>query len=198
MDDFSRLEVLQLVFDEFQKQDNPNYNGHQERCALQAVRFARRLRLVDEYKELITDEFIQYLSWGARLHDIGKARIDEQTLNKPGKLSDDDWLRVKAHPENGSKLVAAVRLSNPVVIDLVLHHQEKWDGSGYPRGLREYDIPFIARLFKPIDVLDAMTNDRPYRQVFSIKHALDEMVREVGTSFDPKIFSVFLKFVMKE
>ena len=198
MDDFIRLEVLQLAFDEFQRQDNPSFNGHQDRCALQVVRFAKRLRSVDEYRELITDDFLEYARWGARLHDIGKARIDEHILNKSGKLSEDDWLRVKAHPENGSKLVTAIRIANHTVAELVLNHQEKWDGSGYPKGLREYDIPFIARMFKPIDVIDAMTNDRSYRQVFSVKHALDEMTKEVGISFDPNIFAVFLKFVAKE
>jgi HD-GYP domain-containing protein (c-di-GMP phosphodiesterase class II) len=80
---------------------------------------------------------------------------------------------------------------------MVLHHQEKWDGSGYPCGLKEYDIPLSARIMKPVDTLDAMTNYRPYREVHSIQHALSEMVWEVGKSFDPKIFSVFLKF-MKE
>jgi HD-GYP domain-containing protein (c-di-GMP phosphodiesterase class II) len=197
MDDFEKLEVLRLAFDEFQKQDNQNYNGHQERCAVQVVRFAEKLRRIDEYAEVITDQFLVDLRWFALLHDIGKSRIDEKVLNKPGKLSSDEWLVVRAHPENGSKIVSSVKLSRPDIPLAILSHQEKWDGSGYPKGLKEYDIPLMARILKPFDALDSMTNDRSYRQVFSVKHAIEEMVKEVGTAFDPKIFSVFLKF-MKE
>jgi len=111
------------------------------------------------------------------------------------KLSSDEWLIIKAHPENGSKIVSAAKLSRPDVPLAILAHQEKWDGSGYPKGLREYDIPLMARILKPFDTLDAMTNERSYRQVFSVKHALEEMVKEVGVSFDPKIYAAFLKFI---
>jgi HD-GYP domain-containing protein (c-di-GMP phosphodiesterase class II) len=195
MEDFKKLEVLKLAFDEFQRQHNPSHNGHQERCAIQCVKFSERLRSIDEYKEVITDEFLIDMKWVAELHDIGKSRIDEKILNRHGKLSPDQWRIVKAHPENGCKIIAAVRLQRKDVPFAVLHHHEKWDGTGYPEGLKEYDIPLMSRIMTMFDTLDAMTNERDYRQVFSVKHALEEMVKEVGISFDPKLFAVFLKFI---
>jgi HD-GYP domain-containing protein (c-di-GMP phosphodiesterase class II) len=195
MDDYDKLDVVSITFDVLQSQANPWHNGHQSRCAQLCVKFAKRLRNDLEYKDFITDKFIEDLKWGARLHDIGKALIPDLLINKPGRLTNGEWLAIKAHPENAKALLIKLDIQNKGVLDTVLCHQERWDGTGYPLGLNGLDIPLSARILKIVDTLDAMTNDRPYRQVYSVSHALIEMGKDNG--LDPSLFKHFLE-MMKE
>lgn len=199
MDDYKKLEVLKLAFDEFQKQANPNHNGHADRCGLLCSKFARYLKGADEYNSVIDEDFIVDLRWSALVHDIAKARISPRILNFPGALSEDDWLIVKAHPNNAFRIINAINIANKNIPLTVLHHHERWDGNGYPFGLKEFNIPLSARILRVGDTFDAMTNDRPYRERFlTTDHALADMLKTVGTELDPSLFSWFYKFMSKE
>ncbi len=132
--------------------------------------------------------------WGFYLHDIGKARIPGEVLGKPGPLSEEEWIVMRAHPEIGARLLAAVpELSGAV--EIVRCHHERWDGTGYPGRLRGRRIPLSARVFALADSFDAMTTDRPYRAALPVEFALDEIRDGAGTQFDPAVVEVFLAMV---
>jgi HD-GYP domain-containing protein (c-di-GMP phosphodiesterase class II) len=128
---------------------------------------------------------------GAILHDVGKIGVPDAILKKPGKLNPDEWEEMKRHPEMGYRMLQHIHFLEPA-LDIVLSHQERWDGSGYPRGLRGEEIPLGARIFAVVDTFDAMTSDRPYRPALSIQAAREEVARFAGIQFDPKIAEVFL------
>jgi response regulator RpfG family c-di-GMP phosphodiesterase len=134
------------------------------------------------------------LSWirrGAILHDVGKIGISDMILRKPGKLSPEEWDEMKKHPEMGFRMLQDIRFLRPA-LDIVLCHQERYDGSGYPRNLSGEEIPLGARIFSVVDTFDAMTSDRPYRAALSIDEAREEIERWSGRQFDPKVVEAFL------
>lgn len=134
------------------------------------------------------------LSWirrGAILHDVGKIGIPDSVLRKPDKLSPEEWEEMKKHPEMGYRMLQDIRFLRPA-LDIVLCHQERYDGSGYPRGLSGEEIPLGARIFSVVDTFDAMTSDRPYRAALSIPEAREEIQRWSGRQFDPKVAEAFL------
>lgn len=122
----------------------------------------------------------------ALLHDIGKIGVPDSILLKPGPLSGEEWKLMRLHPEIGYRILQDVSFLRPAA-EIVLAHQERYDGQGYPRQLKEDDIPLGARLFAVADALDAITADRPYRKGRSLEAALREIKRGAGTQFDPKV-----------
>jgi HD-GYP domain-containing protein (c-di-GMP phosphodiesterase class II) len=132
--------------------------------------------------------------YGFFLHDIGKVGIPEHILRKPGALDDEEWLVMREHPTIGAHIVQPIRFLAGAV-DIVRSHHERWDGNGYPMGLRHQQIPLAARVFAIADSFDAMTNDRPYRRALPVEQAVDEIVRGACTQFDPDIVQVFLDLV---
>lgn len=125
------------------------------------------------------------------LHDIGKIGIEDRILNKPGKLTDDEWIVMRQHPEIGFRIVmSAPELE--AIAQLVLSHHERWDGRGYPRGLKGEEIPQVARILSVVDAYDAMTEDRVYRKAMTKGEAVEEIKKNSGTQFDPKIVRIFL------
>ncbi len=156
---------------------------HSRRSACHTLVLARRL---------ISDaEQLRQIYWGALLHDIGKIGIPEHILLKTDALTAEEWLTMRNHVELGYCIVSQLP-GLEVAAELVRSHEERFDGTGYPRGLRGEEIPIGARLFAVIDTLDAMTSDRPYRQGLSFEKAKEEIQRMVGSQFDPLAVNLFL------
>ena len=128
------------------------------------------------------------------LHDIGKIAIDEHVLNKPGKLTEDEWREITKHPEIGYRILSTVN-EMAEMAESVLAHHERYDGKGYPRGISGEAIPLHARIITVADAYDAMTCDRPYRNALTREEAMAELVKNAGTQFDPAIVAVFLELL---
>jgi HD-GYP domain-containing protein (c-di-GMP phosphodiesterase class II) len=134
------------------------------------------------------------LGYGFFLHDVGKVGIPEHILCKTGPLSVSEWNVMRTHPVIGAQIVAPMAFLTATV-ELIRHHHERFDGSGYPDGLRGDDIPLSARIFAVADSFDAMTSDRPYRGSMGIERALGEIRAGSGTQFDPEVVGVFVDMV---
>ena len=134
----------------------------------------------------------EQLSFGFLLHDVGKIGVPDAILRKPGPLDAAEKAIMDTHPEIGHRIVGQAGFS-PLVSEIVLTHHERWDGQGYPAGLRGVEIPLATRLFAVADSLDAMTSDRPYRQGMSLEDAITEVVRYSGSQFDPAAVNALLQ-----
>lgn len=156
---------------------------HSKRVACHTQVLARRF--TDD------SDSLKQIYWGALLHDIGKIAIPDAILLKQDKLNDDEWAVMRTHPQRGYDIVAAVPFLQEAA-QIILHHEECYDGSGYPNGLSGESIPWGARLFSVIDALDAMTNDRPYRKAMSFDVARDEVAKLAGRQFDPQAVEALL------
>ncbi len=128
--------------------------------------------------------------WGALLHDIGKIGIPDAILRKPGKLTEDEFEIMKQHPEKGYRILENIRFLK-MAREIVMAHQEKFDGTGYPKGSQGEEIPLGARIFSVVDTFDAMTSNRPYRGALSYEKARKELQQFSGTQFDPKVVEAF-------
>ena len=137
------------------------------------------------------DELID-LAHGVLLHDIGKIGIPDSILLKPGKLTDEEWRIMRRHPEIGKRLIENIPFLKGAVPIVYCHH-ERWDGTGYPRGLKGEEIPLGARIFAVVDAFDAMTFDRPYSRAIPFDAAKAEIRRCAGTHFDPAVVRSFLR-----
>ncbi len=133
---------------------------------------------------------------GALLHDVGKISIPAEVLNKPDRLTDEEWALMKAHPTLGVELLADIEFPDDV-LPVVQSHHERWDGTGYPNGLRGGEIPLGARILGVADVYDALTTDRAYRPGLDHDEAMALMRQDAGTHFDPRVFQQF-EAVMQE
>jgi diguanylate cyclase (GGDEF)-like protein/PAS domain S-box-containing protein len=130
----------------------------------------------------------------AMLHDIGKIGIDDRILNKPGKLSEEEWVIMKKHPEIGYRIAISLpELSS--VAEYILTHHERWDGKGYPKGLMGEEIPLLSRILAVADAYDAMTEERVYRNKRSKEEAVEEIMNNSGTQFDPAIVEIFAQYM---
>lgn len=138
---------------------------------------------------------IQELKMVGLLHDIGKIAIDENILNKPGKLSDEERSEINRHPEIGYRILSTVNDMTEIA-QYVLYHHERWDGSGYPKGLKGDEIPFVSRIITIADSYDAMTSERSYRSALSEEVATQELQKNVGIQFDAELVSVFIEKVL--
>ncbi|WJW74271.1 HD domain-containing phosphohydrolase [Thiohalobacter sp. IOR34] len=143
-------------------------------------------------RQVSDDEgWLRQVYWGALLHDIGKIAIPDAILLKAGPLSEAEWAVMRSHPQRGHDILAGVPFMREAAA-IVLHHEERFDGSGYPAGLAGEAIPWGARLFALIDTLDAITSDRPYRRGMPFDTARDEIRRQAGRQFDPRAVELFL------
>lgn len=173
------LQALVLALD---LRDNETH-GHSFRVVEYAVVVATRMG--------VTGDDLTWIRRGAILHDVGKIGISDAILRKPAKLNDEEWAEMRRHPEMGYHMLKHVPFLEPA-LDIVLCHQERFDGSGYPHGLKGEQIPLGARIFAVVDTFDAMTSRRPYREPLDMEAVRKEVKRCTGTQFDPRVADAFL------
>jgi putative nucleotidyltransferase with HDIG domain len=142
----------------------------------------------------VTGEALEEIRIGALLHDIGKIGIPDSVLQKPGRLTNEEFAIVKKHPEIGRKILEGVSGFSPYLGAVELHH-ENWDGSGYPHGQAREETPLAARIIHVADAYDAITTNRPYRRGMSHQEAIETLHRFSGKQFDPMVVEVFLALV---
>ena len=149
-----------------------------------------RVYAIEVAKELgVSPPEMEALHAAALLHDIGKLAVPEHIISKPGRLTPEEFEKMKIHPVVGAEILERVRFPYPVV-PIVRAHHEKWDGSGYPFGLKGEEIPIGARILSSVDFLDAMASDRQYRRALPLEEVMKRLSAESGKSFDPKVVSV--------
>jgi len=168
------IETLALAID---AKDHTTHD-HLQRVQLYAVEIGKDLGLSEKELEALTA--------AAVLHDIGKLAVPESIISKPGKLTRSEFEKMKIHPVVGAEILERVEFPYPVV-PIVRSHHEKWDGSGYPYGLRGDEIPIGARILSAVDCLDALASDRQYRRALPLDDAMARVASEAGTAFDPKV-----------
>lgn len=160
--------------------------GHSLRVTELSLRLARAMG--------ISDEQLVHVRLGALLHDIGKLGISDAILYKPGRLSEEELKMLKQHPTLGYHLLSPIPFLQPA-LDIVYCHHERWDGSGYPRGLRDEAIPLAARIFAVVDVWDALIADHPYRRGTPKEEAIAYIKELAGVKLDPQVVEAFLKVI---
>jgi diguanylate cyclase (GGDEF)-like protein/putative nucleotidyltransferase with HDIG domain len=165
---------------------DPYVYGHSRRVNTYAVALAEAIGL--------SHDEVSKVSTAALLHDIGKIGIPDKVLNKKGKLDEDNWEAIKAHPRLGANIVGNIPNLAPCV-SIILHHHERWDGSGYPDGLKGEEIPLEARILAIADSFEAMTSDRPYRPALSREEVVKKLRQGAGVQFDPKLVEVFVGLI---
>ncbi|MBI3814857.1 MAG: HD-GYP domain-containing protein, partial [Nitrospinae bacterium] len=143
-------------------------------------------------KIVFSSSEIKDIELGGLLHDIGKLGTYEAILDKPGKLTDEEFKLIKQHPAKGAEILSPIKQIRHV-IPIVRHHHERYDGKGYPDGLKGEEIPMMARIMCIADSVDAMGADRPYRKGLSMDVIIGELKKCSGSQFDPKVVDVFLK-----
>jgi putative nucleotidyltransferase with HDIG domain len=158
--------------------------GHTQRVTILTHRLARSMG--------VSDEMLVHITRGALLHDIGKMAIPDGVLLKPGQLTDEERKLIQKHPVYAYEMLSPIDFLVPA-IDIPYCHHEKWDGSGYPRGLKHNEIPFAARIFPVIDVWDALTSDRPYRKAMTHPEVRRIIEADSGTHFDPIVVEAFME-----
>lgn len=182
---FDMVETLTRVID---AKDSYTHD-HGSRARLKARSIAVALSMEPDQ--------IEKIEYAALLHDIGKIGVREAVLLKPGRLTDDEFTEIKKHPEIGYQIISPVEFLSDVS-RMVLHHQEWFNGKGYPAGLAGEQIPLGSRIVSTIDAWDAMVSDRPYRRALPRETAIAELRKGAGTQFDPSIVEVFLALEEKE
>jgi len=158
--------------------------GHSQRVTQLTVKMSQALGLGN-------DE-IMHIRRGALLHDMGKIGVPDAILHKPGTLTDDEWVLMRKHPQFAFDMLYPIEYLRPA-LEIPFSHHEKWDGTGYPRGLKGDEIPMAARMFAVVDVWDALTSDRPYRPAWSEEQALKYIREQSGKHFDPNAVDLFFK-----
>ena len=145
----------------------------------------------------LPDMDIYKLEISGLFHDIGKLAIQECILNKSGPLTDQEWNEIMRHPEVGYWILST-SLEMSDIAKFVLYHHERYDGSGYPKGLKEDEIPLLSRIISVVDSYDAMTNQRSYKETLDLDMAINELINNKGKQFDPDIVDVFVEKVLSQ
>jgi HD-GYP domain-containing protein (c-di-GMP phosphodiesterase class II) len=160
--------------------------GHTQRVTEMTIRLAGQMGI--DSQELV------HIRRGALLHDIGKLGVPDQILHKPGELTEEEQTIMRQHPTYAYNMLTPIHHLQPALAIPFCHH-EKWDGTGYPRGLKGTEIPIAARIFAVADVWDAITSDRPYRKAWSKEDALKYMEEQSGKFFDPQVIDTFFRLI---
>ncbi|MCA1041140.1 HD domain-containing protein [Bacillus infantis] len=181
------VQSLKAVVDEVEKKDKYTHK-HSERVSEYAVKIARKLSLP---KGKLENLYIASI-----LHDIGKIHTPGEILNKPDKLTDEEFAVIKRHPLEGSEMVKDLYYQD--IVAIIEQHHERLDGTGYPRGLKGDEIRLESRIIAVSDTFDAMTEDRAYRKAFSVRFAMDELKRLASTHYDSKVVNAFEEILKEE
>jgi putative nucleotidyltransferase with HDIG domain len=182
------MRTIELLAEAIDKRDHYTFQ-HSQKVAEYSEKIARKLGLdLNDIEAVVS---------AARIHDLGKIGTDTNILSKPTGLKEEEWRKIKEHPSAGAEIISGLSLYDEVK-DLVAHHQERYDGNGYPTGLKGEKIPLGARILAVADAFDAMTSDRPYRRAMSYEQAVAELEAGKGTQFDPKIVDAFLAAMEEE
>ncbi len=179
------LNTIKTLANIIDAKDSYTY-GHSERVMENALEIADGLDLSEHEKEI--------LRYASLLHDIGKIGIDIGILRKPAKLSEEEWKVMIMHPVIGSGIVEQIGFLDDLA-PIILHHHERFNGTGYPGRLRRNKIPITARILAVADAYESMVSDRPYRKALSKRKAVDELRKGTGTQFDPEVVKIFLKIL---
>ncbi len=163
--------------------------GHTQRVTDLTLHLARALG--------VREDQVVHIRRGALLHDIGKMGVPDQILFKPGPLDDKEWEIMRRHPQYAYDMLSPITYLHPA-LEIPYSHHEKWDGSGYPQGLKGKHIPLAARIFAVIDVYDALRSDRPYRNAWPEEKVLEHLKAGSGNHFDPQVLEMFLKMIEME
>jgi len=163
--------------------------GHSQRVTEMTLRLARAMG--------ISDAELAHVRHGVLLHDIGKMGIPDGILFKPGSLTEEEWEIMRRHPTYAYELLSPIRYLRPA-LDIPYSHHEKWDGTGYPEGLKGEQIPLAARIFAVVDVWDALRADRPYRPAWSEEEVIEYIREQAGKHFDPQVVEIFLRIIGNE
>jgi PAS domain S-box-containing protein len=160
--------------------------GHTQRVTEMTVKLAQAMG--------INDSEIVHIRRGALLHDIGKMGVPDAILHKPGALNDEEWQIMRQHPQLAYNMLSPIAYLKPA-LDIPYCHHERWNGKGYPRGLKGEEIPLVARIFAVVDVWDALSSDRPYREAWPKEKVLEYIRAESGSHFDTKVVGIFIKAI---
>ncbi|MCL2252879.1 MAG: HD domain-containing protein [Lachnospiraceae bacterium] len=189
--------ILYTMADLVENRDN-NTGGHVERTTVYMELLTNAIQEAGIYADDMDDWDLDSVISSARLHDVGKITISDAILNKPGRLTDEEFNIMKTHTTEGERIIEktiertrnALFLKNAKII--AAYHHERWDGSGYPYGLKDVEIPLLGRLMAIVDVYDALVSERPYKKAFSHEEAMDIIKKDAGKHFDPILVGVFL------
>ena len=198
----SQMAAIVALANLAETRDN-NTGKHIENVQELCLILARELAKEEEFKHIITDEFIKIFYYTAALHDVGKVGIKDKILLKPDKLTPEEFEIMKSHTIIGAKSLLKAKEKYPenkyvsAGIKLALTHHEKWDGSGYPNGLKGEDIPLESRILAVADAYDTLRNERVYKQAYSHNKSIELIIKDIGTHFDPNIIKVFKKIHKK-
>ena len=178
---------------------DPETGEHLERMREYCKVLSEQMSRMPRYRSIIDRDFVDNIYAASPLHDIGKVGVDDRVLMKPGKLTPDEWLMMKRHPVIGAETLREVDRTHPgnnfirTGIDIAEGHHEKWDGSGYPNGLRGEEIPLVARILALGDVYDALTSKRCYKEAFSHQKSRTIIFEGRGSHFDPDVVAAFME-----
>lgn len=172
--------------------------GHIKRTTLYVRLLAEELRRRNYYKEVLTKDYMRDLCMAAPMHDIGKIAVPDVILQKPGKLTDEEFMIIKQHTVSGGKIIQETfgHLEDEqyakMAYEVAYFHHEKWNGNGYPEGLKREEIPLCARIMAIADVFDAVSEKRCYKEAFPIDKCFEIISEGSGRDFDPVLVEVFL------
>lgn len=160
--------------------------GHSRRVTGLAVQIGKKMGF--------SEEALFHLRRGALLHDIGKMAVPDKILHKPGKLTEEEWVVIRQHPEAAYEMLKEIEFLGPAM-DIPLYHHEQWDGGGYPRGLSQTEIPLAARIFAVVDNWDALCSDRAYRPAWEREKVIEYIKEQSGKKFDPEVVKIFMGII---
>ncbi|MBP5732754.1 MAG: HD domain-containing protein, partial [Lachnospiraceae bacterium] len=190
--------LIMMLADIVENRDQST-GDHIRKTAAYTKVILEKMREMGYHKDLLTDTYISHVVKSAPLHDIGKIQIPDAILNKPGKLTDEEFEIMKKHTVAGKTIIEQTISTMPEAdylqeaMNLTTYHHEKWNGKGYPYGLAGEDIPLSARVMAVADVFDALVSRRCYKEPFSFEKAMEIIQKDAGTHFDPDVVKAFLE-----